>query len=668
MTDTETAEKSAGSSDASILARAKRDAEKAKNGWSEIYQKAKEDLEFLSDEPDAQWDKEEYKARKGTGRPVISVDQASQFVHQVVNDIRMNTPTINCIPHTGGADVETAEIFDGLIKDIEYQSGADEAYDTAADFAVKSSLGFILIDHEFADKETFNQELRIKRVVNPEAILIDDESIEIDGSDSKFGFIFDPITVEAFKTNWPDKTPCSFWDEPGVKSYADKDSIIIAQYFWIEEERRKLTAPEVGATAQEARTREAVKKRVRRCKLSGNGVLEHGDDFPGEYVPIVPVYGKEAWEGGVRKLHSLIRKARSPAFMFNLWKSLETEVLMKQPMAPVQAATGQTENYAEDYKNPTKAAVLRYDPVDVDGNLLPAPSRLMPPSFPAGFSQASRGSLEDMKGSMGMYNASLGQRSNETSGVAIARRQTEGDVATYHFGDNLVKSITHVGRILVSAIPVIYDNARILRTIDKEENPKMVGVNGAKAPKQERSFDLSQGSYTVRVITGPAFTTQRQEAAAVLSDLMAKQPDLAKIAGDILFKNMDFPGAQAVAERIKKTISPELLDEQDGEQAPDPEKLQMQQVIEQGQQMLQRMQQQLTELQQQVKVKDLQAQFQKAQSDIKSSTDNLSSQEQIASLKLENQEKELKITQLQIEKQLRESAEKAAIGGMGPMQ
>lgn len=602
---------------AGIIARAQKQAGRAKDAWSRIYEAAKDDLRFLSDEPGSQWDEREYRERTGTGRPVIDLDMCSQFVHQVENDIRMNTPTIKCIPHGGGADIETAEMLDGLIKDIEYQSSADEAYDTAASSAVRCGIGFIRVDHEYVDDEGFDQQLCIKRVVNPFAVLIDPFATEIDGSDARYGFVFDTMSVSDFKEAYPGKEPCSFWDDGGSQRIrADEEEVVIAEQFIIEEEERELSAPEVGASTEEKRTRRVKSRKVRRYKMSGKDMLAD-TVFPGRYVPLVPVYGEEAWNDGQRNLLSLIRKAKSAAYMGNLWASLETEVLMKQPLAPVTAYTGQVENYAQDWLDPSKSGVLRHDPVmDEAGRPLPPPQRMAPPTYPAAFAQARAGMIEAIKGTTGMYNASLGQRSNETSGVAIERRKIEGDVATYHFADNLTKSITHVGRILVSAIPEIYDTPRILRTFTPEEEPAMVGVNGMRVPEQERDYDLTKARFTVRVVTGPSFTTQRQEATAVLGELMARRPELAQMAGDLLFKNMDFPGAQAVAERFKKLLPPQLREE-DAEKAPDPEKLQMQQVIQEGQQLLAQLQQENQALKQQVgnKQADLQLKAQSEQID-----------------------------------------------------
>lgn len=620
----------------SLLATAKDRAQKAKSAWSEIFEQARSDLEFLSDAPDAQWDGNIYADRVATGRPVVSLDQLSQFVNQTVNDIRMNTPSIKCIPGEDNADVETAEVLDGWVKNIEYESGADTVYDTAAAFAVKSSIGFIRVDHDYADQKGFDQKLCIKRVINPASILIDPFSIEIDGSDAQWGFVFDTMRVADFKREHPDKEPCSFWDDSnGSIKVTDEDVITIAEYFYIEEEKQTVTPDEYGKPSvveevpEGAKARKITKKKIKRCKLTGKDELE-SSEFPGEYIPLIPVYGQEAWENGKRKLQSLIRKGKSGQSMFNLWKSLETEVLMKQPMAPVMAANGQTENFAADWLNPSKVGVLRYEVKDANGNTLPPPQRLMPPSVPVGFAQASRASIDDIKGSLGMYNASLGQKSNETSGVAIAQRKQEGDVATYHFGDNLVKSITHVGRILLSARKTIYDTPRLIRTIDAEDNPKVIGINGRKAEGQERDYDFANGDYSVRVVTGPSFTTQRQEAAAFYSEIATRFPQLMQFAGDLVFQYSDAPGAQAIAKRLKKTIPPQLLEGEDGEEEQDPEKMQMKALIEQGNQAIVGLQQEMQTMKQQLDNKQ-------GELMIKAKTEENDTAVDIAKLELEKQ-------------------------------
>lgn len=574
-----------------IVEKAKKRLKRDQDAWSDIYEKAKEDLFFLSDDPLAQWDESDYKRRVNTRRPALTIDQLGQFIHQVANDIRMNTPTINILPSDSTASEETAEVYKGLIREIEYRSNADDVYDTAAYSSVKCSIGFMRVDHEY-DGDDFNQVMRIKRVVNPMSCWIDADSVECDGRDAKHATIIEKITVSRFKELYPSFTPACFETANTDESkLTDENEISIAEHFYIEETPEEIKS-ETG------QTRKINRKIIHRCKLSGKDVLEE-TTFPGEYIPIVPVYGEEAWVDGKRQLYSLIRKSKQAQMMFNYWKSLETEILMGAPKAYVVAATGQIENYAEDWKNPDKSFALRYDPLVKDGVAIPPPQRMDAPQIPIGVVNASRQCVDDIKATMGIYNAGLGMVDNAISGVAIQGRKTEGDVATYHFADNLVRSITQIGRILVSAIPTIYDTPRVIKIIGIEEDSKDVGINGETTQEQPETIDLSRGKYDVRVITGASFTTKRQEAAQFLSQLVQTNPEFIKLMGDILFKNMDFAGAPAMAERIKKIMDPAILDEN----TVDPAVVQMQQQLQQTQAINAALQQQLNDKQAELSLK-----------------------------------------------------------------
>lgn len=592
-----------------IVQRAEDNFKLDKSFWADIYDKARQDQFFLSDDKNAQWESADLTNRMNEGRPALTIDQLGQFVHQVSNDIRMNTPTINVIPNGSESSMETAEVIKGLIRNIEYVSNADSAYDTAASNAVKCSIGFIRVDNDYIDESSFEQELKVGRVVNSLQCWIDSRSIETDGSDAKRGTCLESITVADFKKKYPKENPTSFAeDDKNLNDIKDEDFINIAEYYEIEEEERRIGVSEAGEMEEYQEEREykaerVMKKRtVMRYILSGEAVLEKAV-FPGKYIPLVPVYGEEAWVDGKREIYSLIRKSKDAQRMFNYWKSLETELLMKQPNAPIMVVEGQIEDYADDWKNPSKSMALRYKAVDVDGKPAPAPQRLNPPTIPTGVVNAARSTVDDIKATMGLYGASIGARSNETSGIAIERRNQEGEVATFHFADNLNKSITHVGKILVCAIPKIYDTARTLRIIGEEDEPKEVGVNGQMVKDQEESFDLRKGKYDTKVITGANFTTKRQEAAAFFTSIVEKQPQLMEIMGDLLFKNMDFAGAQGMAERMKKVIDPKFLEEE-GEEEFDAEKEQMAMVIQEGSQQMEQMQAEMAKMQEQLDNKE----------------------------------------------------------------
>lgn len=585
-----------------VIQRAKDNYELDKSYWSEIYRKARDDMFFISDDENAQWEARDRAARDK--RPCLTIDQLGQFIHKVANNIRMNTPTINVIPGDDG-DPETAEVIKGIVKNIESKSNADEAYDTASLSSIRCSIGFFKIEHDYVREDGFEQELLIKRVVNPLSTWIDCDSIEVDGSDSRRAITIEPISVKEFKRRYPGKEVVSFGDEKtGAK---DDDTLNIAEYYEIKSEEKEVGLTEGGEIeeaqedAEYANKRTLKKIKIMKYILSGADILAQSV-FPGKYIPIIPVYGEEAWIDGKRQLYSLIRKSKDAQRMYNYWKSLETELLMKQPNAPIMVGEGQIEDYKDDWLYPQKAMALRYKTHDIDGNPLPAPIRLAPPTIPTGIVNAARATVDDIKATMGLYNAAIGEQSNETSGIAITKRKEEGDVATYHFGDNLVKSIAHGGRIIVCALPEVADTPRMMRLIDEEEEPSQVGVNGLMAPDQKRHFDLRKGIYDIRVITGPSNVTKRQEAEDFLGQILTKDPQLMMIMGDLYFKYSDVAGAQVMAERMRKAINPKFLDDNNQEQ-PDPEKEQMKMVIQQGEQMLQQMQAQMADLEKQLKDK-----------------------------------------------------------------
>jgi hypothetical protein len=546
--------------------------------WSEIYEKAEEDLVFLSDEPGAQWEPKGWRARKDAGRPALTVDQLNQFVHQVANDERQNTPTIDVVP-AEDADIEDAKLIKEWIRGIEYRSSADAVYDAVGLDAIKCSFGFMRVDHEYASREGFEQELCIKYINNQFACYIDRNSVESDGRDAKHAFVLEQISVKEFERKYPEKTAISF--ETDIKSIPlSEGDIQLCTFYMIDDEPR---------TIKDGGKSRTISEKIVRCyKLSGQDVLEESV-FPGEYIPIVPVYGEECWIKGKRHLKSLIRMAKEGQMMFNLWKSLEAELLMKQPQAPLMAAEGQLAGYEDGFIDPTKLAVLTYRQTDVDGNQAPAPQRLAAPQIPTGIVNAARESVDDIKATMGLYNASIGQRSNETSGIAIARRQEEGNTATYHFPDNRTRSITQVGRILISARKVIYDSARIVRGMDNEGNPTQIGINGIRADKQERDIDFTKGDYDVRVTTGSNSITRREDAAALLGEVIKGNPAMLQTVGDLWAKNLDIAGADALAERLRKVIPAQLLEGEDGQEV-DIEKQQMQVALQQMQQQLQQAQ------------------------------------------------------------------------------
>jgi hypothetical protein len=606
--------------------------------WGNIYDAAKADMLFLSGDKGAQWE-----SLKDIPDPAITLDVLSAVVNQVANDIRMNTPTVKVIAGDNDTSEETADILSGLIKNIEYESAADAVYDSSVLSAVRCGIGFFRVETEYEDDESFNQKLCIKRVVNPLNVYIDCRTVEADGSDMQHATIIQELLASDFKEQFPDNDVSSFTDDNQNKQYKDDESVFIAEHYYIESKTKTIKSPDGK------KERNVTKKIVNRVLVSGNAILER-TTFPGIYVPVIPVFGEEYWVNGKRYLNSAIRRSKDAQKMYNYWRSVETSLLSDQQTAPTMVVGGQIAGYEAGWKD-KRSLVVEYRDKDDAGNALPMPTRLPPPQIPSGIVNAALSMANDIKATSGIYEASLGQRSNETSGVAIARRQQEGDVATFHFADNLTRAIAYAGKVMVFAIPEIYDTPRILNIMDVEDNVKKIGVNGDIAEDQEEPVDLTRGRYTVKVITGSSFTTKRQEAAEFFGKIVQSQPDLMQVMGDLLFKNMDLPGADALSERMKKVIDPKFLDEEND----NPMAAQYQQQIQQLQQQLQMASQEMQAMQQQLENKQtetaIKVQSEQNKNEIEQTKLALQQSEMEVDAQYKQQELMLKMKELELREQ-----------------
>jgi hypothetical protein len=530
-------------------------------------------------------------------RPCLTINKLPQHVHQVTNEQRMNRPGIKVIPADDKADVDMADVFNGVIRHIEYISDADVAYDTACENQVSYGEGYIRLLTEYCDEDTFDQDIKIGRIRNSFSVYMDPLIQDPTGADAKWCFVTEDLPKAEYERLYPDAAPISTLMSLGVgdqsiAQWIGENTIRIAEYFYIEYEKQTLNLYPGNQTAfsgtpedktlrmmfgKPIRTREADRKKVKWCKINGYDILEERE-WAGAYIPVVRVVGNEFEVDGQMYVSGLVRNAKDAQRMYNYWVSQEAEMLALAPKAPFIGYGGQFEGYEQQWKtaNTNNWPYLEVNPdvTDGQGAVLPLPQRAQPPMASSGLLQAKAGAAEDIKSATGQYNASLGMTSNERSGKAILARQREGDIGTYHYVDNLARAIRHIGRQLVDLIPKIYDTERIARIIGEDGEPDTVKMNpmqdepvkritDQEGALIEKIYNPAVGKYDVRVITGPGYATKRQEALESMAQLLQGNPQLWQVAGDLFVKNMDWPGAQDLAKRFKKTIDPKVLADED---------------------------------------------------------------------------------------------------------
>jgi hypothetical protein len=564
-----------------------------------------DDLRFMAGSPDNQWQwPADVLATRGSvqgqtinARPCLTINKLPQHVRQVTNQQRQNRPSGKVIPADDNADVAVAEVFDGIIRHIEYMSDADVAYDTACDNQVTYGEGYIRILTEYAREDSFDQDLRIGRIRNAFSVYMDPTIQDPCGSDAQWCFITEDIVKADYERMFPDAAPISSILTRGIgdqslSMWLSENTIRIAEYFYIDHKKATLHLYPGNVTAfkgtpqdqnlaamfgKPLRTRVVDRRRVMWLKTNGYEVLEERE-WAGKYIPVVRVVGNEFEVDGRLYVSGLVRNAKDAQRMYNYWVSQEAEMLALAPKAPFIGYGGQFEGYEMQWKtaNTNNWPYLEVNPdvTDGAGNVLPLPQRAQPPLAQTGLIQAKMGAAEDIKATTGQYNASLGQQGNERSGRAILARVQEGDTGTYHFVDNLGRAIRHITRQLVDMIPKIYDTERIARIIGVDGEVGMAKINPMQPEPVKKIYDQmgnviekiynpSVGTYDVVITTGPSYLTKRQEAVEAMANILQTSPQLWQVAGDLFIKNMDWPGAQEMAARFKKIIDPKVLAEDD---------------------------------------------------------------------------------------------------------
>ena len=628
--------------DEAILELAKKRFAEADEAWADILKAAEDDLRFANGE---QWPEDIKRGRELEGRPCLTINRLPQFIRQITNDQRQNRPSIKVSPVDDFADIETARIQQGIIRNVEYRSNADTAYDTAFDSAVRAGFGFLRVYTQYTHPMSFDQEIRIGRIADRFSVRLDPNFQEPDGSDANWGTVFQDMSPDEFKATYPGAKLSQMTDWQGVtKSAGDwvkKEYVRVADYYYrefVEAEivlisdgkstkvLEKSKLPKIPGVLPEGiqviNERKTVIPKIKCCKHNGIEILEK-TDWPGKWIPIIPVLGEEQIIDGKRVLAGVVRYAKDSQRMYNYWKSTETETIALAPKAPWIGYTGQFEGHEGKWNSANRInyPYLEVNPVtDASGaSLLPLPQRNMAEPPVQAITNASLYAADDMKATTGIYDAALGAKSNENSGIAIQRRNVQSQTSNFHFVDNLTKSIRHTGRIILDLIPYIYDTARAARILGDDGSEEIVKINQEIKYKGEmRTFRFDVGDYDVTVDSGPNFETKRQEAAAAMMEFIKAMPQQAPLIADLVAGNMDWPGAQEIKERLKKQLPPELQDQPD-DQKPLPPQAQAQ--MQQMDQMIQVLTEQLN----------------KAQDQLDQKTKEIESKERIEVMKLENQ-------------------------------
>ncbi len=574
--------------------------------WSTIHATGLEDDKFIAGE---QWPQRIKQEREEDGRPCLVFNLLPAFVRQITNKVRQERPSIKVLPVESGfgqspqiqnvqgtKDYAISDVLGGIIKNIEHQSRAEHAYDTALKHAADHGFGWFYLMNEWSRTDPFVQDLRIHRVKNAYSVMLDPDAQEADFRDAQDGFMFTNMKRSTFRLKYPDVAETEFAGVMNGASYEgwfDPENIRIAQYFWIDykddyvlqlnngkivfesdvedvlDELRRDEGIFVAKDDDGQRMRKATKRPV--CmwqKMTANEILEGPLRLPFSAIPIFPVFGEEVMVDGRVRYESAIRHAKDAQRSYNYWRTAAAETVALAPRAPWVATERQVSGYEDLYEssNRKNIPVVFYNHQDGQ-NPPPPPQRQFPSAVAAAELQNATADASDMQTIIGLHEASLGAESNEKSGKAIKARQSQGFTATFQFPDNLNRAQEQCGRLMVEAFPVLMDTQRIVRIRLPDDTEDFVEIN--QSIKDEETgktilvHDIAYGKYDVIIDTGPSYATQREEAAELQMELLkVLGPDMARNIVHLIVKNLGTPGSDEVAAVLRKML-PDALKTED---------------------------------------------------------------------------------------------------------
>ena len=579
---------------------------------------AMEDIKFCF-VPGEQWESN-MKQERGE-RPCYEFNKVRISVKRVINDMRANRPA-GKVRAVEGGDKSIAELYEGLIRNIANRSEFDTVTDYAAEYQVAGGYAAWRVDVDYADDDVFEQDIWVRGIENPFCLFCDPSAKDFMKRDADDWILTERISHREFEQRFPGAEKSDFddlleFDDDG--EWLSEDSVRIAEYWYKKPHTKELwrlgdgtvvdsesdeaaailSGIEAGEIPADIITdrREVFTSKICRVMASGQRLLTEPEEWAGRRFPFVVVYGEYIVVDGETQWYGLVRHAKDAQRSYNVARTSVIENIAQAPKSKILATHEQVAGLEDQWATAHKKNLpfLLYNPDPQS----PGPPQMLPgPQIPSGLAAEQQFASDDLKAVTGIFDASIGARGNETSGRAIYARQQQGEIATFNYQDNMSKAVQYTYELLIDLIPEIYDTERELRVIGNDGAENYMKVNQVvmdfNTGQALRINDLSAGKYDVTVTSGPNFATQRQEAAETYAQLVQGMPEIMGISGDLIFKSMDLPYADEIAERLRFMLPPQIQSSlNDGKEIP-PE---VQQMMAQAEQAMAAVEQRAAEIQ-----------------------------------------------------------------------
>jgi hypothetical protein len=557
--------------DKDLLVRVRKRAKAMMDHDRDNRQLAVEDMKFLR-VPGNQWDATT-KRERGEDRPMYEFNKLNVSAKSVINQMRENRP-MGKVRAAEDGDIKTAEILEGGIRNVVANADFDTVTDYAAEYQVGAGMGAWRVTLEYAE-DSFNQVIDIDPLLNPLCLYCDPSAKDLLKRDAEDWWYTDKISKTSFETRWPKAEAVNLDDTEfdDDDDWESDDQVRIGEYWFkepyektilllsdgsvideIDEDGNKVTPPE-GVTIVKSRPQRC--HRIKMCIVSGSAILEGPVDWAGSQHPWVMVYGEYVVIDGKVYWNGITRAGKDPQRAYNYSRTSAIEAVALAPqdkpwMTPKQIA-GLEAHYAEAHKKNFPFNLYNPDP-QAPG----PPIRQGGPNIPAALVQEMQIASDDIKAVTGIYDASLGAKGNETSGKAINARKAQGEIANFNYQDNMGKGVKRTWEILVDLFPKVFDTEATIRILGADGKESYETVNKRDPMTGKVINDLSRGRFDTAITVGPSYATRRMEAAETYTQMAGMDEGLMMSAGDLVYKAMDMPYAQEIAERRQLLLPPPI--------------------------------------------------------------------------------------------------------------
>lgn len=517
--------------------------------------------------------------------PRYTFDKTTAKMESVCGELEQMDFDIKIIPANNDSNEDTAKIYDGLIRNIENISDMPAIIRAAARGAYITGQDGWRIRNDYLDYASFDQDLIIEKINNfNDRVWFDPNSERADRQDAEWVIVLQKLTCEAyeerFKKEDDDFGYASVGEGRTTDVYTRKpEHITVGELIYRKYEKTTLVQLSNGWVFEKDSedykvkylqikdeldaagvtvARERVTKKPIICVRFFNGSewLTDAQETPFKSIPVIPVYPSFIISENKPVYISPVTKLKDPQRVYNYIASRQVGEAALSPREKIALTEDQADGYQGKYSklNTDQSAVFVYK--HNDGQ--PPPFKIGGYNVNPGLETLRMAMSQDLIDISGVFDAQTGNDMQAHSGVAIRNLQNKGDISSAKLVRAIEFAMSRTARILIEAIPAVYDAERQVRIIGQDGASEIKTLYETVIDNQTGQpvviNDLSKGKYDVVCSAGPAFSNRQQETVAAITEMAAVDPSIIQFGQDVLLKNTNAPGMDILAERARDRL------------------------------------------------------------------------------------------------------------------